>query len=148
MGLGQGSLQELLSSSSQPYSTYTGQQNNMLSALQALQGGSVGSYALPQSLMNDYQSYLGLGQSASALGMQNQQQGFNQNMLTSQALGQGLGGLFGGSGGSSFLGSLFGGSQNMASPYSLEGYSPSLQNFSYMDPSQAGNFPISYEVGP
>lgn len=114
-----GGLQGLISGLSAPSNLLNTQATNYLNA--ANQAANLGNnqYLLPQQVMNDLQSYLSLGQSASQIGGQLGLQNAQENALALQeqqnALsglgnlagkgidllggGQGLSGLFGGGGG-------------------------------------------------
>ena len=110
-----------------PYQAALGIGNNQLTGLGNLQSMLQGqanlggqSFALPQQTLNDLQSYLGLGQSAKAAGLQGGQMGVNQLASglaaasrapialfnpnsglfpgVGSSIGSGIGGLFGGSG--------------------------------------------------
>jgi hypothetical protein len=119
-------LPGLMQSAAQPYTTSVGQSQNALNALQQGTNQGIQQYQLPQNILNDLQSYLQLGQSASGvsgqlgqLGNQQQQQqlgnigglaGLGGNLLfgnqgLSGALGLGQSGLLGAGG----FANLFGG---------------------------------------
>lgn len=76
-----------------PYSTYLGQQNQDIGALQGLVSGTSGAFLADQNLINNLNSYLGLGQSATAQGLVGQQQGFNQQMQLGNLAGQTIGSI-------------------------------------------------------
>ena len=89
--LGTGGLATLLSSSGSPYTTYAGQQGADIAALQSLISGSsaipgTGAYGNISSAYSPLQSYLNLGQGASALAQAGQAQNFGQQ----QIIGAGL----------------------------------------------------------
>jgi hypothetical protein len=119
-GIGSGLANNLASTGALPYQTGSGIGTNQLSTLSGMQGllgGQAalgqGAFALPQQVLNDLQSYLGLGQAAQAGALQGGAQGFGQ---TAAGIGGAIGGanalfnpnygLFGGGGG---IGSGFGG---------------------------------------
>lgn len=94
--IGSGLSTGLASTGALPYSTGSGigtNQLNTVSGLQSLLGGQAslgqGAFALPQQVLNDLQSYLGLGQSAQSGALQGGAQGFNQ-------VASGIGGAIGG----------------------------------------------------
>lgn len=98
-----------------PFQSVANVVNSDLSGLSSLAQLGNGAFQLPQQAINDLQSYLGLGQSASGLSGQLGQMGSNQ---TAAGIGGGLSGLnslFGPSGGGGLLtgggglGSLLGG---------------------------------------
>lgn len=126
--VGQGLTQGYAQAGALPYTAGTTIGNNALSGVNSLQsilsgqanlGGQ--SFALPQQVLNDLQSYLQLGQAAQQQGLVGGQQGFNQlaggigggigaantflnpssgifpNALS--GIGSGIGGLFGSAGG-------------------------------------------------
>ena len=93
-GLQTAGLNTIQQSSAAPAQAYAGIQNQVFPAAQSLTGIGNQVYALPQQLINNIQSYLGLGQSAASLSGQLGQEG--QNELT-QTLG-GIGSLAGGVG--------------------------------------------------
>ncbi len=80
-GLG---LQTLQSGSYAPYGTYLGQQRDIFGGLNSLNAGVLGSFDLPQQMIQNTEAYLGLGQSANALAQSAQQQAFNQNQIAGQ----------------------------------------------------------------
>jgi hypothetical protein len=85
-------LQALQQFGGMPYAAATQQQQNALGALtQQLNLGNA-LYQLPQQVLNDLQSYLGLGQSAANIGGALNQIGYGQNQANLQNIGQ-LGGL-------------------------------------------------------
>lgn len=101
--LGLAGMNTLQTGSQLPYATFLGQQRDDISGLDALSQGTLNAYALPQQSLQDLQSYLGLGQSASSLARVGQGQAFNQNQilgqnlstaLTNPALQSGLNSLF------------------------------------------------------
>jgi hypothetical protein len=73
-----------------PYSTSTSAANNTLGALGTANTVGNQQYDIPQNILNNIQSYLGLGQSATGLGFQGGQMGFNQ---LAGGIGGGLAGL-------------------------------------------------------
>jgi hypothetical protein len=83
-GAGIGTLQ---SSQAIPYSTYLGQQGDYLNSLNSLSGGALNAFGVPQQAMQDMQSYLQLGQSASDIGRLNAGAAFNQQSQLGQNLG-------------------------------------------------------------
>ena len=88
--------------SAAPYNTFNNVQNADLAALQNYISLGNQNYALPQQVINDLQSYLGLGQSASGLANQIGTTNFNQLAQGVSGAGQLLGGansLFGGGSG-------------------------------------------------
>lgn len=84
--LGTGALSTLVSGYGSPYATSTGQATNALTGLNSLTNAYTGTEGLPQQTLQDLQSYLDLGQSASAQNLNSQNTGFNQ----SQTLGSNL----------------------------------------------------------
>lgn len=123
--LGTAGLGSLSTTYNVPYSTYLSQQQGDLGALSSLTGGYSAAFGPDQSLANLLQSYLGLGQTATGLAQAGQQQGFNQDQVIGNQLGQGLSGL---KGIGSDLSNLF--SSSVPDPGSqylgtLGGYTPS-----------------------
>jgi hypothetical protein len=122
----------------QPYTTSIGQSQAALPALQNASTQGISQYTLPQNILQDLQSYLRLGQSASDLSGTLGQQGFNQQNTQLAGIGNLVGGLLGGSGtgglggGASAVGGLlpglFGGGNR---------YTPALSSFT-ADPSLGG----------
>lgn len=110
-------INTLQASSVNPYNTYNTMQGNNMSALSNLINLGNAQYTLPEQLMNNLQSYMDLGQTASVNANQVGATNFSQlasglggasNLLFgSQGLG-GSSGLLGGSG-SGLLSNLFGG---------------------------------------
>jgi hypothetical protein len=85
LSLGTGLTQGYASANQLPYQASVGVGNNTISALNSLQNMLQGqanlggqSFALPQQMINDLQSYLQLGQSAQQQGLAGGQAGFNQ----------------------------------------------------------------------
>src|SRR5579859_3125427 len=72
-----------------PFHTGSSMDQNALAGAQGTANLGNNQFAVPQAIANDLQSYLGLGQSASGLGLQGGQMGFNQTA-------QGIGGLMSG----------------------------------------------------
>jgi len=107
LGIGGQAANLASSSAGLPYGVYQGQQANTQGALTTGLPQLNQQYAVPQSLFNNLDSYLGLGQSASQLGFQGGGLGFNQNQ---QQLGN-LGALFNAGVGGGGLSSLLYGSQ-------------------------------------
>jgi len=104
--LGTGAANSLAALAGQPYSNSATIGSNALAAL--TQGMNIGNtgFQLPQQVLGDLQSYMGLGQSASQLSGQLGALGINE---LSQGIGGGLMGanaLLGGGGSSGLLGSL------------------------------------------
>ena len=110
-----GGAANLLSYGQQPYNLYQGQQGNNLSALANLTSLTGQQYALPQQTLQDLESYLGLGQSASTIANQIGATNFNEQLAGLQGIGGGIGlgnSLLGnplGGVGSSLFGGLGGG---------------------------------------
>jgi len=134
--LGTGALGTLVSGFGSPYATSTGQAQTGLGGLNSLTNASTAVFGLPQQTLQDLQSYLNLGQSASGLALQGQQQQFNQNQvlgsqlatsLSNPALSNSLNGLFGG-------GSPYG---NSAVAYGGSSYNPA-STYGYIDQSGTG----------
>jgi hypothetical protein len=111
--IGSGLANNLAGTGALPYQTGSGigtNQLNTASGLQGMLGGQAqlgqGSFALPQQVLNDLQSYLNLGQAAQSGALQGGAQGFGQ---TAAGIGGAIGGanalfnpnygLFGGGGG-------------------------------------------------
>src|SRR6185437_1045514 len=82
--LGLAGMNTLQTGSGLPYATFLGQQQNDISGLDALSKGTLNAFALPQQGLQDLQSYLGLGQSASSLAQVGSAQAFNQNQILGQ----------------------------------------------------------------
>lgn len=107
---------QLVQSAMLPYATYSdiGQgQNSALSSLLSLGGQGAG---LAQTPIQDYLSYLGVGNQSNSVANQNFSNQLNQaNQAWNQQMqfGQGLGSLFGGLGGFPGLSNLFGGMGNL-----------------------------------
>src|SRR6185437_11668286 len=59
--LGNLGLQTIGSTSAAPDQTYLGNQQNIISGLNALNAGTLGAFALPQQMAQNAESYLGLG---------------------------------------------------------------------------------------
>lgn len=118
-----------------PSQTYLGQQNQQLQGLQALESGYNASFGPNEALANLLQSYLGLGQSATGLAQQGQQQGFNQNQVLGQQLSTALT--------NPALANLFNGSSNNTAA-GLNSYpyipQPSYYDSSYFDSSPNSNY--------
>jgi hypothetical protein len=134
-----------------PYQTATTSGQNALNALTQQQNLGNAQYQLPQQVLNDLQSYLGLGQSAAsiggqlgALGAQQQQQNLGNigglaalsspALFGSQGLGGALGisptsGLLGGGLAGLGLGSLFGAAAPSSIPPALDALSAGLLAF-------------------
>lgn len=101
--LGTGAMGTIQQSGQLPYSTYGGQQQNIINAQNALSQGATGAYGLDFATLNSLAQYLGLGQNAAQISTGQQNTAFNQQQQLGGQLGQslsGLGRLFGGSGGS------------------------------------------------
>lgn len=89
-----------------PYNLGTGVASNALSGLTSNTNLGNNQYALPQTVIGDLMQYMGLGQKASELSGNLQNQAFGQN---AQAIGGGLSAanqLFGGGSGGGLLGGL------------------------------------------
>lgn len=91
---------QFYTASQYPYSTFQGQGQNQMNALQGYGAFGAAASALPQQQIQDYLAYIGAGnQSTGAanqtaqLGLNQQQQGFNQNQILGGQLGAGLQGL-------------------------------------------------------
>lgn len=93
--LGNAGMQTLQQSANMPYSTYLGQQGDYLNALNSQSAGATNALGVPQQALQDIQSYLGLGQSASDIGRLNAQGVFAQNQQLGQNLGSSLNSLAG-----------------------------------------------------
>ncbi len=93
------------SSGAAPFNAASTIAGNTLSGLSGASNLGMQQYTLPQTILNDLESYLGLGQSASNLAANTGQMGFNQ-------LAQGVGGAVSGISG---LSNLFGGGSGAAS---------------------------------
>lgn len=76
-----------LGASSAPYQTMLGAGQSDLGALANVINIGQQRYQLPQQVINDLQSYLQLGQSASSISGQLGQMGFNQGMQSAMGLG-------------------------------------------------------------
>jgi hypothetical protein len=74
-----------------PYQTYQGQQGNNLSALANLTSLANQQYQLPQQTLQDLESYLGLGQSASTIANQIGATNFNEQLQGLSGVGSGIG---------------------------------------------------------
>jgi hypothetical protein len=100
--LGTQAFQTGVSGATQPYSTYAGNLMNNISALG--QGGTAGAAAQSpaQTFINDFATYLGIGQNAAANQNQANQARYQNQLAGQQAAWGGLGGL------GSTLGSAFG----------------------------------------
>lgn len=98
-GLNSQGINTLQSTTSLPYQTAETQGQNNLGALNSLGAGITQAQQPTFNLANSYNSYLGLGQSATQQGLAGQQQGFTQGQTVGSNLGQGLAGLAQGAGG-------------------------------------------------
>lgn len=81
-----------------PYGTFQQQQQDKISALNALSSGAAGAFGLDQNTLNAIAAYLKLGQSATAIGQTGAMDVFNQGQTLGKNLGSaitGLGQLFG-----------------------------------------------------
>lgn len=92
-----------------PYSTYLGNQNDVLSGANSYSGAVSNSYGAENNLANLLNAYLGRGQAATSQALVGQQQGFNQGQTNMSNLGSSLSGIsngfsniFGGSGSSGY----------------------------------------------
>lgn len=85
--LGGTALNTLATSSALPYSTYLGQQGDILNALNSLSSGTNNALGPDQNTLNALAAYLKLGQSATSVG----QAGAAQNFANNQAIGAGIG---------------------------------------------------------
>lgn len=94
-GLGGAGINTLMTSQALPYQTYLGQQGDYLNALNSQSSGALNAFGLGQQSLQDIQSYLGLGQSASDIGRLNASAAFGQNQILGQQLGQNLNALAG-----------------------------------------------------
>jgi hypothetical protein len=96
-GQGAGLVNSGFGLSQQPYQTSIGQGTNAFTGLGNLINYGNANYTIPGQTLNDIQSYMGLGQSASGisgqLGNLGAQQGLQQQLLANQNLGLGLGGV-------------------------------------------------------
>lgn len=92
-GLESQALNTLQTTGQLPYQTYLGQGQNNLAALNSAAAGYTAAQQPTENLINNYNSYLGLGQSATGQALAGQAQSFNQGQQTGAALGQGLAGL-------------------------------------------------------
>ncbi len=120
-GLENSALAQYLSGQQQPYNTGVNFGQNALSGLSSVTNLGNQQYLLPQQVLQDLESYMGLGQSASGISGQLGQMGFNQ---LASGIGGGIAGanaLFGG-GGSGGSGGLLSGLSGAAS--GLLGSSP------------------------
>ncbi|HEY1858645.1 hypothetical protein [Acidocella sp.] len=88
--LGTGGLSTDTTGFGAPYATSTGQANTGLSGLNSLTNAGTGVFGLPQQTLQDLQSYLNLGQSASVNALAGQNQAFNQNQILGSNLATGL----------------------------------------------------------
>lgn len=131
-GLGAQGLNTLQTTGQLPYQTYQNQGANNLAALNSQAAGITAAQQPTQNLINNYNSYLGLGQSATGQALQGQQQAFNQSQQSGNALGQGLAGLSSGLGG---LSNLFGGGSQTFSDTNT----PTVPN--YTNPYGAASYP-------
>jgi hypothetical protein len=92
-GLADQGLNTLQTTGQLPYNTYNQIGQNQFGALNSLAAGYTAAQQPTNNLINQYNSYLGLGQSATGQALQGQQQGFNQGQQVGQNIGQGLAGL-------------------------------------------------------
>lgn len=106
-----------------PYSTYLAQRNNVGQGLGTVESLLTNAYTPQNNLSNLFNSYLGLGQSATQQGLYGQNQAFNQGQINQQNLGTSLSGL----------NNLFSSGQASNAYNGLFGTSPS-----YADPSMLG----------
>jgi hypothetical protein len=111
--LGTGALGSLVSGYGSPYATSTGQATQGIGGLNDLTNASSAVFGLPQQTVQDLESYLGRGQSASGLALQGQNQAFQQNQILGTSLANSLSNPALGSS----LNSLF----SSSSPYSSTG---------------------------
>lgn len=98
-GLADQGLNTLQTTGQLPYQTYQGQGQNNIAALNSLAAGYTAAQQPTENLINNYNSYLQLGQSATGQALQGQQQGFNQGQTVGSNIGQGLSGLTSSAGG-------------------------------------------------
>jgi hypothetical protein len=123
-----------------PYSTYAGQQGDIIGASNAAAGGYANALGLDQTLLSNLQSYLGLGQAAANTGRQTAAQNFANNQSLGSGLGSALSGLSGlanNQGFTSALGNLFAPTPSTYAPGSSSYQTYSNPNL-YYDPSTVG----------
>src|SRR6185437_6287846 len=85
--LGGSAINTLATTGALPYSTYLGQQNDIVNAMNSVSGGYNNALGLDQNPLNALAAYLKLGQSATSVG----QAGAAQNFGNNQSIGQGIG---------------------------------------------------------
>lgn len=121
------------SASGLPFSTYAGQQNDYINALNNLSAGTTGAFQPDYNLTNTLNSYLGLGQASTGQALAGQNQAFQQSSIIGNQIGQGIGGL-------SQFGSLFTPSPSSSGYGSSVGSNFAQQYGSAYDPTQISNF--------
>ena len=109
--LGSAATSAISTGSSLPYTTGATEASNALQGLSSTVNIGNQQYVLPQQVLNDLQSYLGLGQSASQISGSLGQTGLNELSQAASGIGGGLSlvnGLAGGTSAASGLGGLLG----------------------------------------
>lgn len=120
--LGNAAISTLTSSGSLPYSTYLGQQNDILGGANNYASIGANAYGAENNLANLLNAYLGRGQAATQQGLYGQNQAFNQGQVNQQNLGtslSGLNNLFSSGAASNAYNGLFGSSPSYADPSML-----------------------------
>ena len=135
-GFGTAAQQNQLLAGSLPYQTYLSQQQDALGGLQDLSTGISSSFAPEQLSMNNMQSFLGLGQTASSNAIAAQQAAFNQQLQLGKAAGSALNSLGNLSG--TLGGTLGGNSGSMPSTADQGQVASVLDPGSFSDPSGGG----------
>lgn len=140
--LGGSALNTLTTAGQLPQSTYSGNQNNIIAALNALTSGTTGSLQPDQNTLQALASYLGLGQAAVGIGQAGAAQNFNQQQAGLNNLSGALGTL------APSISGLFsnntnpGDFTNAYSTSSTPGYNTGQYYGGYADPS------TGYAIGP
>jgi hypothetical protein len=96
-----------------PYSTYAGQQNDVINAGNSYAGAANNAFGLDQNTLNALSAYLKLGQFATQIGQKGQGQAFDQGQTLGGNVGAGLSRL---SSGLSGLSSIFGNNNPSSTP--------------------------------
>jgi hypothetical protein len=129
--LGNGAQSTYATSAGLPYSTFEGQNANNISALNALTAAGTSTQTPTQNLINDYNSYLNLGQSATSQAITGQQNQFAQG----QTVGSNIGQTLSNPALANSLSNLF----NSSSPTYADTNTPTVAN--YTNPYGAANYP-------
>ena len=139
--LGGQAMTTMQAGSQLPYSTYMGQQSDVLGAGSQYAGAANTAFGLDQNTLNALAAYLKLGQSATSIGQQGAAQTAGLNQQLGQSIGSGLSGLSSALNNPS-LSSLFAPSSNYNVPQGLfdsgsagtsysSGFDPFASSFGY-----------------